>query len=172
MNGRVPEDSFDVWTVPSASLEDLDMELFRRTYLPASFPIAMLAENQGTLEQQLTSMRLATVGPEVRPTHLGILVIGKNPRQFMPGAYVQFLRINGRELTDPIKNQKELDGPLVNLLRLLDEILKIHISVAADLTATPTEVRYPDYPIIGLQQLVRNAVLHRTYEGRAERAWH
>lgn len=162
---RAADLPFDVRTVPSASLDDLDLELFRRTYLPASLPDDILAENQRTLEQQLTSMRLATIGPEVRPTHLGILVIGKDPRQFVPGAYVQFLRIGGSELTDPIKTQKEIDGPLADLLRLLDETLEIHVSVSADLTSAHTEIRHPDYPIVALQQLVRNAVLHRAYEG-------
>jgi ATP-dependent DNA helicase RecG len=37
--------------------------------------------------------------------------------------------------------------------------------VAVDLTSTPTEHRAALYPTPALQQLIRNAVLHRTYEG-------
>jgi predicted HTH transcriptional regulator len=46
---------------------------------------------------------------------------GKDPRQFFPGAYIQFLRFEGTKLTDPIKDQKEIGGPLPDLLRMLDE---------------------------------------------------
>lgn len=156
---------FDIRPIPSALLDELDLDLFLRTYLPASLPPDILAENQRTLEQQLASLRMATIGPEPKPTVLGILVLGKDPRRYLPGDYIQFLRISGTELTDPIQDQKEIVGPLSDQLRLLDEILQANISVATDLTSAPTEIRRPDYPLAALQQLARNAVLHRTYEG-------
>lgn len=156
---------FDIQPVSSATLEDLDLDLFRRIYLPSALPIDILEQNQRTLEQQLTSMRFATVGPQPTPTVLGILVDGKDPLQFLPGAYIQFLRLDGTELTDPIKVQKEIDGPLTDVLKMLDETFEAHISIASDITSQAVEIRHPDYPIVALQQLARNAVLHRTYEG-------
>ncbi len=99
---------FDIWPVSSASIDDLDTELFRRVYLPSALPIEILEQNQRSINQQLTSMRFATVEPPIKPTILGALVVGKDPRQFVPGAYIQFLRLDGTELTDPIKDQKEL----------------------------------------------------------------
>jgi ATP-dependent DNA helicase RecG len=162
---RATDLPFDLRPVPAASLDDLDLELFRRVYLPSSLPADVLEENQRSTEQQLASLRLATIGPEVRPTVLGILVAGKDLRQFLPGAYIQFLRIDGTDLADPIKAHREISGPLLDLLRLLDETLEAHVSVAVDLVSASTEIRRPDYPIVALQQLVRNAVLHRTYEG-------
>jgi ATP-dependent DNA helicase RecG len=96
---------------------------------------------------------------------LGILVAGKDPRYFFPGAYIQFLRLDGLDLADPIKDSKEIDGPLPDLLRRLDDLLTVNISVASDITTQSVEIRRPDYPLVALQQLARNAVLHRTYEG-------
>jgi ATP-dependent DNA helicase RecG len=162
---RAKDLPFDIRPVASATLEDLDLELFRSVYLPSSLPSELIDENERPIEQQLTSLRFAAVEPPSTPTVLGILVAGKDPIQFLPGAYIQFLRIDGSELTDPIKDQKEIAGPLLDQLKILDEILQINISTASDVTAQPLETRHPDYPIVALQQLARNAVLHRTYEG-------
>ena len=160
--GNLP---FDIQPITLATLEDLDFELFRTVYLPSVLANEILQQNQRSTEQQLTSMRFATVEPQPKPTILGILVVGPDPRQFVPGAYIQFLRIEGKDLTDPIKDQKEIDGPLSDLLRRLDDLFQAHISVASDTTAQPVELRRPDYPIVALQQLARNAVMHRIYEG-------
>ncbi|MEC4984542.1 MAG: ATP-binding protein [Oscillatoria sp. PMC 1068.18] len=155
---------FDLQALSSATIDDLNLDLFQRDYLRSSLAIEVLEENQRSVEQQLTSMRFATVEPNCQPTVLGLLVVGNDPRQFVPGAYIQFLRIEGTELTDPIKDQKEIDGPLPDLLRILDEMLKAHISIASNITSQPVEIKEPDYPIVALQQLARNAVMHRNYE--------
>jgi ATP-dependent DNA helicase RecG len=156
---------FDIRSVQLATIDDLDMVLFQRVYLPSRLPPDIIQQNHRTLEQQLMSMRFTSIGDISYPTILGILVIGNDPRQFMPGAYIQFLRIDGTELTDPIKDQKEIDGPLPEQLRFLDEILEANISIATDISTQAKEMRHPDYPLVALQQLARNAILHRTYEG-------
>lgn len=156
---------FDIQPVHSATLEDLDFDLFRLVYLPSSVSVEIMEKNDRSIAEQLTSLRFAAVEPQSVPTVLGILVSGKDPAQFFPGAYIQFLRIDGLELTDPIKDQKEIGGPLPDQLKMLDETLQINISTASDITSKPIETRHPDYPIVALQQLARNAVMHRTYEG-------
>ena len=154
---------FDLLPVPIASLDDLDLLRFEREYLPAAVAPEVLQQNGRPIEQKLAGLRLAT--PEGQPTVAGVLAIGKDPRQFVPGAYVQFLRLEGTELTDPIKDQKEIDGPFLDFFRQIDEVLRINISTDTDIVSAPTEIRHPDYPLAALQQLVRNAVLHRSYEG-------
>ena len=156
---------FDIRPLRSATLEDLNVDLFHRVYLPASVAPDVLAENERSVEQQLASARFLSIDAPVTPTVLGLLVAGKDPQEFVPGAYVQFLRIDGIDLTDPIKDQKEVSGPLSEMLTFLDQLIEAHISTAADISTGPTEIRLPDYPIVALQQLARNAVLHRVYEG-------
>ncbi len=156
---------FDIRPVASSRLTDLDLSLFQNEYLPSSIAVDTLEQNQRTVEQQLASVRFANIDTEVVPTVLGILVVGKDPRQFFPGAYIQFLRVDGTELTDPIKDQREIDGPLSQQLRVLDEVLEAHISIATDVTSQPTEIASPDYPLVAIQQIARNAVLHRNYDG-------
>jgi ATP-dependent DNA helicase RecG len=155
---------FDLRPFVSASLQDLDLDYFERSYLPTALPIDVLEENQRSVEQQLMSMRFATVEPPIRPTALGLMVIGRDSRQFIPGFYIQFLRIDGVELGDPIKAQKVIDGSLLDVLRKVDELLEVNIAIATDITSGPTELRQPDYPIAAMQQLIRNAILHRAYD--------
>jgi ATP-dependent DNA helicase RecG len=98
------------------------------------------------------------------PTVLGVLVVGKFPRELIPGAYVQFLRIAGRDLADPVVDELAVDGPVSELLRGIDLKLQSHNRTSVDITGGTKEERRSDYPLAALQQLVRNAVMHRTYE--------
>ena len=153
---------YDQQPISGATLDDLDMELFQRTYLPAAVSPEILAENQRIAEQQMESLRF--LARDHAPNVAAILVFGKDPIRWISGAYVQFLRVDGVELTDPIRHQKEIKGPLPELIRQMDEILEVNIAVASDVRNGLTEQRQTDYPLVALQQLTRNAVLHRTYE--------
>ncbi|NLX54852.1 MAG: transcriptional regulator [Planctomycetaceae bacterium] len=154
---------FDLHPLQSAQLDDLDIDLFQRTYLPAAFSIDVLDQNERTVEQQLASLRFISRTDDRIPTVVGVLTLGKSPADFIPGAYLQFLRIDGTGLSDPISDQKDCHGPLPELLTEIDSILSSHIRIAADVTSAATETRSPDYPIAALQQLVRNAIMHRDF---------
>src|SRR5690606_519421 len=71
---------------------------------------------------------------------------------------------DGTSLTDPIKSREELRGSLSDVLLSADKLMKLNIQVATDVTAGDIEVRHPDYPLSALQQVFRNAVMHRNYE--------
>lgn len=159
---RAKDLPFDIRPLRSASIDDLDMDLFRRTYLPASVAPEALAENQRTEGQQLASLRMTAEGV---PTVAGCLVLAKDPRAFLPGAYVQFLRLDGTGLADPVRDAAAISGPLFELVRSLEEKLVAHTETARDFASTPLDVARPEYPLVALQQLTRNAILHRTYEG-------
>ena len=156
---------FDLRPISWATLDDLDLELFERTYLPASVSPEVLAENERDYRQRLSSLRLVSPGPDGTPTVTGLLAVGRDPLRFVGGAYIQFLRIDGLELTDAIQDRKAIDGPIPRLIEQLDDVLRAHNSVSSDLTSGPTEVNEPEYPIVALQQIARNAVMHRVYEG-------
>jgi ATP-dependent DNA helicase RecG len=155
---------FDLRPFPTANLSDLSRDYFLNAYLPNAVAPDVLAQNERTLEEKLTSVRFATPDDPPIPTALGLLTVGLEPTAFIPGGYVQFLRIDGLGLADPITDQKEIAGPLPDLLRLLDETLKVNIKTATDIASQTLERRTPDYPIAALQQLSRNAVMHRSYE--------
>lgn len=154
----------DVRPISDAQLNSIDELLFLRTYLPSAVAAEVIEQNQRSLEDQLIASKFAHPGPPVCPTALGVLTVGKSPTDWLPGAYIQFVRFDGATLSDPVKNQKEIRGPLPDLLAEADDLLKNNIQASADFTSGAVEVRTPDYPIVALQQILRNAVLHRTYE--------
>ena len=66
---------------------------------------------------------------------------GKRTRDLMPCAYIQFLRIDGTALTDPIKDAEDIDGPIGQVISRLDQKLQAHIQTAVDVAAGPLEIR-------------------------------
>ncbi|MBI4865077.1 MAG: putative DNA binding domain-containing protein [Candidatus Riflebacteria bacterium] len=155
---------FDVQPLPSATVGDLDRVRFESEYLPAAFAPDVLAANQRTYEQRLAATKMILAADAPTPTVLGLLVLGVRTRDFIPGAYVQFLRISGTTLTDPIVDELEIDGTVAHILREVDTKLNSHNRTGVDLTSASTERRTSHYPIVALQQIVRNAVMHRSYE--------
>jgi ATP-dependent DNA helicase RecG len=154
---------FDAREAPTAASTDLDIAYIRDEYLPAAIASDVLAQNQRSIEYQLSSVHF--LGQMGRPTHVGLLVAGIDPLASLPGAYVQFVRFNGTQLTDPVRDQKMISGRLSDVLRRVDELLQAHTQVGVSFTATPREERQAEYPLAALQQLIRNAVMHRNYDG-------
>lgn len=155
---------FDVQAVPSATLSDLDRRRFEDEYLSKAVAAEVLAINDRSYEERLAATKMVLAADEPTPTVLGILVLGVRTRDFIPGAYIQFLRIAGRELTDPIADEQPIDGSVVDVLSRVDEKMAAHNRTAVDITSGPLERRKSLYPMPALQQIVRNAVMHRTYE--------
>ncbi|MDZ7265619.1 MAG: putative DNA binding domain-containing protein [candidate division KSB1 bacterium] len=156
---------FDVHPIPSSTLKDLSRIYFEEEYLPQAIPSDMILANERTYEERLASCKMIAAPESPDPTVLGLLVIGIRPRDWLPGAYIQFLRIDGTELSDPIVDEIVIDGHLSQVLRRCDEKLDSHNRIAIDLKSNLTELREMPYPPVALQQIIRNAVMHRTYEG-------
>lgn len=155
---------FDAQPVPSAKLSDLNRRFFEEEYLPSAFAPDILAANERTYEQRLAATKMIAAADDPTPTVVGLLTLGIRARDFLPGAYVEFIRVNGVAWSDPVIDNALLDGPLAQIVRQLDDKLTAHNRVAVDFTSRSTEQRQATYPIVALQQLTRNALMHRTYE--------
>ena len=155
---------FDIQPVPGTTVSDLNLRCFDEEYLPGAFSSEILEANERDTEQRLaTTKMIASVG-DPRATVLGLLVLGKRPLDFIPNSYIQFLRIDGTELSGPIIDEEAIDGTLPEIVRRIDEKMKAHITTNIDLIGADRERREPTYPIEALQQITRNAVMHRAYE--------
>ena len=155
---------FDICPVPSSGMTDLSKSIFENEYLPAAFASDVLEENNRSYEERLASCKMIVSPEDSTPTMLGLLALGKSPQDYLSGAYIQFLRIDGRELADPVIDEEEIGGAIVEMLRRAEEKLKSHNRAAVDITSKPTHQVDTPYPQVALQQILYNAVLHRTYE--------
>jgi ATP-dependent DNA helicase RecG len=152
---------FDQQPVRGSTLDDLDLVRFRIELLPALVPPDVLEANERSVEDQLRALRM--LHPDGTPSVLAVLAVGKEPRRFFPGAYVQFVRFAGTRLGDPIVASHEITGSLIDQFRQLDELLALNISVRT-IPGPGAAVERPDYPLIALQEIARNALIHRNYE--------
>jgi ATP-dependent DNA helicase RecG len=141
---------------------ELDLPRFQLEFLPAIIPADILIQNHRSLDQQLRTLRLVT--NEGTPTNTGILFLAKSPLSWIPNAYVQFRRVEGERLTDRTIDVHEISGTLPDQIRQLDELLKLNVKRSV-IIGDSLRQETPDYPIEALRQLMRNAVIHRTYEG-------
>ncbi|MCW8205649.1 transcriptional regulator [Verminephrobacter aporrectodeae subsp. tuberculatae] len=156
---------FDLQPVPLATLADLSRVVFESEYLTAAFAADVLEANDRTYEERLTACRMIESVQNPVPTVMGSLVLATRTRDLIPCAYVQFLRVDGPEWDAPILDEAAIDGRMSEVIRRLDDKLRAHISTSVDVHSADTEKRRPDYPLAALQQLARNAIMHRSYEG-------
>lgn len=162
---RYKDIPFDIQPIPTSDISDLSLSHFEREYLPQAFDPDILEANERTLEERLVVTKMIASVDESFATVMGILVLGKNPQDFLPGAYVQFLKIGGNDLTDEILDNEAIRGSIPDQIRRLDDKLIAHNRIAVDITSGPLEKRTALYPIEAVQQITRNAIMHRTYEG-------
>ena len=105
--GNLP---FDLLPIPTSGVSDLNLTQFEHEYLPQAFASEILVANERTLEERLTATKMIVSVNEQVATVLGMLAIGKCPQDYLPGAYVQFLRIDGSELSDEILDGEDIRG--------------------------------------------------------------
>jgi ATP-dependent DNA helicase RecG len=99
------------------------------------------------------------------PTNAAIILFGKDPRYYMPGAYVQFVRFAGNSIGGDVLNEKRFTGPLFQLLpeleTFVDNAIITQRPVAASLFREKTIINYPNN---ALRELMMNACMHRDYQ--------
>ena len=112
----------------------------------------------------MASCQFITSPDEPVPTVSGLLTLGLSPQDYLPDSAVQFLRIDGNELADPVLDEQLITGTIPEILRKTEEKLMAHNRTAVDITSSPVHKRSMPYPPAAFQQILYNAVLHRSYE--------
>lgn len=154
---------FDSHAWPGSSVGDLDLQLFRGTYLGQAVSEEVLEENHRPEDQQLASLRL--LDPETRSaTVLGLLLVGMDPTSYLPGAYTQFVRYDGTDMDTAVVDEQEIRANVIDTSERLDALLRGHLHTRLVDTGGFREESRPDYPVAALREAVMNAVMHRNYE--------
>lgn len=102
--------TFDLVPALGAALADISVDLFKINYLTSAVDKETLAENGRTIEEQLASLRFYDP-KEKCPTNAGILLFGLNPEFYLPGAYIQYIKFGGTEMTDDVEFEKNFLEP-------------------------------------------------------------
>src|SRR5258707_909033 len=122
----------------------------------------VIAENNRSVQEQLASLRFFDLGRGCA-THAGILLFGLDVRNWLPGAYIQFLRVQGDSLAAPVLNDRELDGDLLTVLRELDALVDAQLEQFPVEESTLRERSAESYPREAVRELLMNAVMSRDY---------
>ncbi|TXT36920.1 MAG: ATP-dependent DNA helicase RecG, partial [Comamonadaceae bacterium] len=153
--------SFDALPCLESKLDDLALGQFD-AYRREAVDAETIAANHRPLEQQLASLRLYDPDRHCA-THAGVLLVGKRPRFFLPGAYVQYLEFAGTSLAELPIDQAEVAGDLPSVLKELFGRLRLVIKTAMVSVNPLQEKLVPNYPEGALRELLMNAVMHRNY---------
>jgi ATP-dependent DNA helicase RecG len=137
--------TFDAQPCVGSSLGDLSTDLFLNSYRNQAFAPEVIADNHRDIKHQLASLRFYDLTKDC-PTHAGILLFGKDPRYWLPGAYVQFVRYDGEQLGSAVILEKELHGDLLTVLRELDVLLTVQLQTRPQGATLLTERTVSDYP--------------------------
>jgi ATP-dependent DNA helicase RecG len=157
--------SFDAQPCTQSKIEDLALSQFEH-YRREAVDSETIAANHRNTEQQLASLRLYDSDRHCA-THAGLLLVGKNPRFYLPGAYVQYLELPGTSLTEIPTDQAEVAGDLHTLVKELEGRVRLLVKTSMVTLSALQEKQIPNYPEAAIRELLMNAVMHRNYNSNS-----
>ncbi len=150
---------------PGARWTDFD-EAALRKYFSVRAP--------GALDQQGLSLETLAVGQKfavqhgnaVVPTIAGCVLFGSHPEWLQPTWRVTALRFSGTQITAPIVDRLDTQGPALRAIEQTEAFLRRNLRVARLLVDRGThfeEEDVPEYPLAAAHEAIANAIAHRDY---------
>ena len=159
--------TFDLVPTLGATLDDISEEYFTLSYLPLAIDEDTLRLNGRTTKQKMAALRFFDIKNDC-PTNAGIIMFGLNPLFFLPGAYIQYIKFKGDQVTDGVGFEKQFSGALISELKNIDDFIKNNIiKEKAIRTDSFQEVLIKNYSYWALRELTMNAIMHRNYDSNA-----
>ncbi|HSI82557.1 MAG: ATP-binding protein [Candidatus Methylacidiphilales bacterium] len=155
--------TFDITPCPMAAINDMDLDSFQNTYRTSAIDAEVIRENCRELVEQLAALRFFNL-TQNRPTNAGVILFGEDPLNIFPGAYIQYVKFDGKTLSDPVLEQKQFTGNLMVLLRELDSFIGGKFTQKPIEDSALRERLVWDYPEKAMRELLVNAILHRDYQ--------
>jgi len=156
--------TFDAMPCLGATINDIDVNYIKQDYLPQVIDTEVLASDKRDIKEQMASIHLYDLTHDC-PTNAAIILFGNNPRHFLPGFYIQYVRFAGKAIGGQVLNEKRFQGPLYRLLSELELFVSNAIitqrPVAISLFREKAVINYPNN---ALRELLMNACMHRDYQ--------
>ena len=93
-----------------------------------------------------------------------VILFAHRPKQFIPGAYVQYVKFGGNDKASDIFNERMFTSCLFDLLPKLDTFTENSVVTTRPVPVTAfREERVVNYPREAIRELLLNAVMHRDY---------
>ena len=156
--------TFDTRPCREATIDDIDIDAIVKEYFPKAIDTETLATDSRSLKEQLASLRLFNIQWDC-PTYAALIMFGKNPRYFMQGDYIQFVRFRGNDNGGEILNERRFEGCLYKILPQLENFIRDGIVTKRPVPISILrEKDVQNYPYKVLRELMMNAVMHRDYQ--------
>ncbi|MBM3800891.1 MAG: hypothetical protein FJW26_01120, partial [Acidimicrobiia bacterium] len=143
--------TFDARPCNGCSLDDLVLDLFLVTYLPSAVARDVIEENNRSVKEQMASLRFYNLSTDC-PTNAGALLFAKEPLQWIPGAYIHFVRWAGTTMADEPINEKRFSGDLLSVLRELQGFLSLPAQSYPVMESALRERTETDYPSVAVRE--------------------
>ena len=157
--------TFDAMPCLGATIEDIDLTVFKQQYLPKAMPEDVLLEEIRPITVLLQSFGFFDLQYNC-PTYAGILFFGKQVERFLSGAYLQYVRFKGKDRGGDIVNEYKFSGNLCKPLYQLDTFVDTTIANTRPVPISALQEKIIiDYPHWATRELLMNAICHRDYEG-------
>jgi ATP-dependent DNA helicase RecG len=159
--------TFDEMPCIGTTLNELDIDVIKREFLPQAVAEDILAEDKRPVEEQLASLGYYDLRHNC-PTNGAIVLFGKNPERYLHGSYVQYVRFKGKDRAGDIINEQVFNGNLCKELARIDTFIETSIAQKRPIPVSVLrEETVSKYPYWATRELLMNAILHRDYQTNA-----
>ena len=159
--------TFDAAPCLGTTIDDLDVPLIYKEYLPNAVTDEVLGEDNRDIREQLASLGFYDLRYDA-PTNGAMVLFGKRPERYLHGAYIQYVRFKGTDRAGDILNEYKFAGNLCRVLPKIDAFVETSISQKRPIPVSVLrEEVVSKYPYWATRELLMNAIMHRDYEGNA-----
>ena len=159
--------TFDAMPCLGTTLDDLDIAIIKKEYLPKAVAEEVLSEDKRTIDKQLASLGLYDLRYNC-PTNGAIILFGTYPERYLHGSYIQYVRFKGKDRAGDIINEHKFSGNLCRELPKIDTFIETSIAQKRPIPVSVLrEETFSKYPYWATRELLMNAIMHRDYETNA-----
>ena len=155
------ERHFEDKPVPEAEISDIDLSLVKEYTEKIGYnksPMEYLKQNKGFVKEKDGKLQISSAA---------ILLFGKNPQDFFPRARVRFIRYEGTE--EKVGREMNVIKDVIfegTILKMIQDSVKFLRTQTKERTYLGSDGRFvneEEYPKFVQQEIIVNAVTHRSY---------